>query len=721
MVKSPVKVAVRTRPTASFASQNIQIDLDKKTIDVHIPRDSSQGIINNQQEDWKFQFNEILHNSSQEAVYDSMSRQLVQSVVQGYNGTILAYGQTGAGKTYTMSGTANNYKYRGVIPRAVAQVFHEIQNKLEQAITVRVSFVEIYNELLYDLISPIPPSEQTGSISIQDDALGGVHVKGLSMTICTSEEEALNLLFEGETNRTIAEHKLNKSSTRSHCIYTLHIEARSRVESNEKVISSKLNLVDLAGSERTKKTGSEGLTLTEANYINKSLSYLEQVVVALSAKERDYVPYRQSKLTHILKDSIGGNSMTLMIANIWPEVTHIEETISTLRFAMRMMNVSNEAVVNIQLDPTQLIKRYEREIREFKQELAMHDTLANRGRIAYDPYNSEQQYEVQKQVESYLDGSLDDFQIESLRQVREVMIQMRNTYHKVLARFGASDFRLGDEQAKTSRHPTLVSRTQHAEKDEQHSEEGGVGEEENTYGFGIGRANPRARPLDSSIIDPKREFLQEEDEAEDRQKTVEKTLPKSTEIRPAVVITVDKNQAFMEFKNTEGRDIDLSLAQNKAELKARKLAIRTVTEEINQLGKRIEDAKERIDEIRAARGDQDEDVIDEEEYSLIKALKELKRGFKGKFEDLRRSKAEAQEITQAIDQARHRLIDEFDTWVEGKYGSAAPKGADISGVSDPEAKPGLDDIDPDAFAYIKAKKNVDTLHRAKKQLMQQRK
>lgn len=456
MVKSPVKVAVRTRPTASFASQNIQIDLDKKTIDVHIPKDSSQGIINNQQEDWKFKFDEILHNSSQEAVYDSMARQLVQSVVQGYNGTILAYGQTGAGKTYTMSGTANNYKYRGVIPRAVSQVFHEIQNKLEQAITVRVSFVEIYNELLYDLISPVPPSEQTGNINIQDDALGGVHVKGLSMSLCNSEEEALNLLFEGETNRTIAEHKLNKSSTRSHCIYTLHIEARSRVESNEKVIYSKLNLVDLAGSERTKKTGSEGLTLTEANYINKSLSYLEQVVVALSERERDHVPYRQSKLTHILKDSIGGNSMTLMIANVWPEVTHIEETISTLRFAMRMMNVSNEAVVNIQLDPTQLIKRYEREIRELKQELAMHDTLANRGRIAYEPYNPEQQYEVQKQVETYFDGGTDEFQIDSLRQVREIFIQMRNTYHKILARFGASDFRLGDEQAHISRHPTLV-------------------------------------------------------------------------------------------------------------------------------------------------------------------------------------------------------------------------------------------------------------------------
>jgi len=166
------------------------------------------------------------------------------------------------------------------------------------------------------------------------------------------------------------------------------------VESSEKVICSKLNIIDLAGSERTKKTGSEGITLTEANFINKSLSYLEQVVVALSDRGRDYVPYRQSKLTHMLKDSLGGNSKTLMMANIWPEPDHIEETISTLRFATRMMRVSNEATINVKLDPAQLIKRYEREVRDLKQELAMHDTLANRGRITYEPYTPEQQYEM---------------------------------------------------------------------------------------------------------------------------------------------------------------------------------------------------------------------------------------------------------------------------------------------------------------------------------------
>lgn len=161
------------------------------------------------------------------------------------------------------------------------------------------------------------------------------------MNICTNEEEALNYLFEGDTNRTISQHKLNNSSSRSHCIFTIHLESKSRVESSEKVIISKLHLVDLAGSERTKKTNSEGITLKEAQFINKSLSFLEQVVVAVCDKGRSHVPYRQSKMTNILKDSIGGNCKTLMIANVWPEPDHIEETISTFKFATRMMNVSN--------------------------------------------------------------------------------------------------------------------------------------------------------------------------------------------------------------------------------------------------------------------------------------------------------------------------------------------------------------------------------------------
>ncbi len=165
--------------------------------------------------------------------------------------------------------------------------------------------------------------------------------KGSSIIEVNSEEDALELMFQGETNRTICEHKLNKKSSRSHAIFTIIIESRSKVESSEKVLVSKLSIVDLAGSERTKKTNSIGNTLLEASFINKSLSYLEQLVVALNDQKRECLPYRQSKLTYMLKDSIGGNCKSIIIANIRPESSHLHETISTLRFASRMSMVSN--------------------------------------------------------------------------------------------------------------------------------------------------------------------------------------------------------------------------------------------------------------------------------------------------------------------------------------------------------------------------------------------
>ena len=173
-------------------------------------------------------------------------------------------------------------------------------------------------------------------------------------------------MFEGETNRTISAHALNKESSRSHCIYTIYVESRSRTESSEKVVYSKLHLVDLAGSERIKKSGAQGISLKEATYINKSLTFLEQVVVSVCDNKRDHIPYRQSKLTNFLKNSIGGNCQTVMIANIYPEPEQNEETISTLKFASRMMKVSNEAVINVQQDPELLLKKMEKEIKELK-------------------------------------------------------------------------------------------------------------------------------------------------------------------------------------------------------------------------------------------------------------------------------------------------------------------------------------------------------------------
>jgi len=203
-------------------------------------------------------------------------------------------------------------------------------------------------------------------LQITDDQRGGVAIRGLTGKVCDSEEEALNCLFEGQMNQTVRAHNLNAASSRAHTIFTLHVESRSRVESADKVVFSKLHLVDLAGSEMTKKTGSTGITLEESCFINKSLSFLEQVVLALSSKKRGHVPYRQAKLTNFLRDSIGGNCKTVMVANIWPEARHLSETASTLKFASRMMKITNEATVNMMLDPALQIKRLEKEIRDLK-------------------------------------------------------------------------------------------------------------------------------------------------------------------------------------------------------------------------------------------------------------------------------------------------------------------------------------------------------------------
>ncbi|RNA42518.1 kinesin KIF9, partial [Brachionus plicatilis] len=283
-----------------------------------------------------------------------------------------------------------------------------------------IGYIEIYNEQLYDLLSPVPLSNATefsSGLSIYDDR-GDVFVKGLTYQMCSCEEEALNLLFEGETNRSIGAHILNKVSSRSHCIFTIRVESKPISSSSDKYTLSKLNLVDLAGSERLAKTQSQGITQKEAQYINKSLSFLEQAVIGLSDSRKPFVQFRQSKLTHLLKDSIGGNCMTRMIANIWPEGRHMEETVSTLRFASRMMNVTVEPAVNEIIDPMRMMQKLDSEVKMLRQELAMHDTLTNTKNHSYEPLSEHQLYEIENQCRRYIEGSLEEIEVVNVRQIR---------------------------------------------------------------------------------------------------------------------------------------------------------------------------------------------------------------------------------------------------------------------------------------------------------------
>jgi kinesin family protein 6/9 len=421
--KENVKVCIRTRPTGRFAENNIRLNADRHRIDVHIPK--TQGLhINNQQEDWAFSFDSVIHNASQDSVYDECASDIVSSVVDGYSGTVIAYGQTGAGKTYTMLGNSASYQQRGIIPRALSDVFRLIANRPDTAYQVTVSYLEIYNEMYFDLLDP--NCRQLSDLAVRDNEHGAVVVKDLTTVTVAAEEDALQCLFRGESNRAIARHDANAASSRSHCVFTVNIESSSRVESSEKRTLSKLNLVDLAGSERVGKTNSTGATLTEARYINKSLAFLEHVVVALSDRARDHVPFRQNKLTNVLRDSLGGNCKTRLIANIRCEPAHVDETISTLRFAQRMMRVVTFASRIEAADADLLAAKLQKRVRALERELAMHDTLANRGSsVNYDAYSPEEQAEVAASVRAYVSGALPQIEVTTLRHMHEVCAQFK--------------------------------------------------------------------------------------------------------------------------------------------------------------------------------------------------------------------------------------------------------------------------------------------------------
>mmetsp|Transcript_18809 Transcript_18809/g.25521 ORF Transcript_18809/g.25521 Transcript_18809/m.25521 type:complete len:278 (+) Transcript_18809:801-1634(+) len=240
--------------------------------------------------------------------------------------------------------------------------------------------------------------------------------------------------------------------------------------------------------------------MREASYINRSLSFLEQVVVGSTDKKREHVPYRQCKLTNLLKSSIGGNCYTILIANVWPEAHHLEETLSTLRFATRMKQVENVPHVNEKADQVLLIKRYQKEVRELKQELAMHDTLANRGVVSTEPYTAEQAYSIQKVASDYLTGKTDDIEdLSSVRQINEFLAQMRNLFHK-LKQDGAN-LQMMDETINSEK----VATADDSLKRRATMNEGLVGDLEESGEFGLGVAPREAKPVAKIEISKEKE------------------------------------------------------------------------------------------------------------------------------------------------------------------------------------------------------------------------
>ncbi|KAG8554020.1 hypothetical protein GDO81_003631 [Engystomops pustulosus] len=347
----PVRVALRCRPLVPK-----EINEGCKTCLTFVPGEPQVIVGNEKSFTYDFVFDP---SAEQEEVYNNAVAPLIHGLFKGYNATVLAYGQTGSGKTFSMGGAythdQENEPTVGVIPRVVKALFKEIEQRADWEFLLKVSYLEIYNEEILDLL--FAPRDKASPISIREDPKEGIKICGLTERDVKTALDTITCLEQGNSSRTVASTAMNSQSSRSHAIFTISIEQKKKGDKNSS-FRSKLHLVDLAGSERQKKTKAEGDRLKEGISINRGLLCLGNVISALGdeSKKGGFVPYRDSKLTRLLQDSLGGNSHTLMIACISPADSNMEETLNTLRYADRARKIKNKPIVNTDPQAVELQK-----------------------------------------------------------------------------------------------------------------------------------------------------------------------------------------------------------------------------------------------------------------------------------------------------------------------------------------------------------------------------
>lgn len=375
--KESIKVVFRVRPLNSKEQQQgrqIATIAHEKEGVIEIQGDATK----------RFTFDAVFSDqSTQRQIYDVCAAPVVQSVLEGYNGTVFAYGQTGAGKTHTMEGQ-NEPSSKGIIPNTFEHIYDHIAlNSTKDRYLVRASYYEIYNEEIRDLLSQTPQR----SLDLKESSDSGVFVKDLTGIVVKSVAEIDAVLQRGAKNRSVGATLMNAGSSRSHSIFSIVIECCSTDEDgSEHIKVGKLNLVDLAGSERQSKTGATGDRLKEATKINMSLSALGNVISALVDGKSNHIPYRDSKLTRILQDSLGGNTKTTMVANAGPADYNYDESLSTLRYANRAKNIKNRPVINEDPKDT-MLREYQEEIARLKTRLSQMPSSPSSGIAVSDKEN----------------------------------------------------------------------------------------------------------------------------------------------------------------------------------------------------------------------------------------------------------------------------------------------------------------------------------------------
>ena len=411
---------------------NYEIDNNQKNkIFIHIPDDLRQGYINNMKKLYEFKFTGIFEpKTTQEQIFSKLGNKVIINSLEGYNSTIFCYGQTGSGKTYTMCGK-DNIKERGIIPRLLISFFKRIKEEKNKNINydVYISYIEIYNENAYDLFDKShfrEPLEKWRKIVVYEDNYGNIMLKNMSMIKVENEEQALDLLVTGNYIRHASSTSMNLASSRSHAIFSLVIEGKDNETEIMRV--SKINLVDLAGSERLKTNNKNDTIFNETKYINLSLSFLEQVIVSLGDREKgkiNHIPYRNSLMTTILKDSLGGNCKTILIANASSNSKYLDETISTMRFAIRCAKVKNEISRNEHMDLNVLVNQLQTENSLLKKKLE---------EVEKNKTKNEIKITGDKKCLPVLDGELSEFEKDECKILISDYLNDKNEGKKIRAK-----------------------------------------------------------------------------------------------------------------------------------------------------------------------------------------------------------------------------------------------------------------------------------------------
>eukprot|EP01083_Nonionella_stella_P161949 531082_1 len=350
MKNAAIKVFARIRPTnntsprRSRKGEQCQRDLyevgeDVDSLELYIPSEVESDTFNNRCDHYRYKFKHVFEpEATQDSIYEKVGKPSVQRALEGYNSTVFAYGQTGSGKTYTITGGPEGYADRGLIPRALSHIFRGIQNCKTTIYTVRISYLEIYNDDGYDLLDPTRNGNRLADlqkVKMMENEDGDLFVQNISTLAVKSETDAMKLLLLGDTNRRVSETTHNHVSSRSHCIFTVNIWAR-----------------DVEGDTvRTSK-----------------------VIVALHQKKhghRSHIPYRNSMMTSFLRDSLGGNCETAMVATVSINEHNMQETISTCRFAQRVAMIANHTRINEEVDPQAVITRLKEKIKQLQLENSM--------------------------------------------------------------------------------------------------------------------------------------------------------------------------------------------------------------------------------------------------------------------------------------------------------------------------------------------------------------